>query len=178
MLSLCRQIVIFLSKFLRGRSAVKEERDVNASVKVEPKTECHSDETDKEKPVEDEQSDVSKEIKTQGRESTVDINMNAEPEPKVDSAVKSDVDAPKADGDLIVSNDSNNNAKEVKDEGALKVLVDEEILSADEIETSCKAGEDTGAEECSACGERGKSCSVGARRNEDEDVQVSQLSRK
>ena len=184
LLSVCRQIrtvrtvVIFLSKFLRGKSAVKEEQDVNANVKVEPTIECHSDETDNEKPVEDEESDVSKEIKKQRCESTMDINMNAEPDPKVDSVIKSDVDAPKADGGLIVADNFNNNAKEVKEEGALKVLVDEEVPAADEIEVSCKAGQDTGAAEYSACDEREKSCSVDARRNEDEDVQVSQLLRK
>ena len=156
-------------------------------MKVEPKSECNPDGSDNEKPVEDEERDVSREIKIQSHgsesaSSTVDINMNAEPEPKSDSAIKSDVDVPKPDGDLIEDRNNNNNdddddaeeGEEEEEEGAFNVFIDEGVLVG--------AGEDLGAAEYLAFGEGGKSCAVeyglDARSGEDEDTQVSQLALK
>ena len=144
-------------------------------MKVEPKSECNSDCSNNEKPVEDEERDVSREIKIQSHgsesaSSTVDINMNAEPEPKSDSAIKADVDVPKTDGDLIEDAEEG----EEEEEGAFNVFIDEGVLVG--------AGEDLGAAEYIAFGEGGKSCAVeyglDARSGEDEDTQVSQLALK
>ena len=117
----------------RGRCAVKKEMQSD-KVKVEPKVEKNV-------------HPWVKEIqalctKSESASSTLDINMNAEPESKLNSLIESDAGAPKCDDALISNNNDDTKLKKIakEEEDPCKVLKEEEVLDETEASSAAAAG--------------------------------------